>query len=129
MASPTARRVPSRLNATTLIVSSPSTRDSMRPRRRSATKPSCVTRCRCRGAGPCARSHSSAEDADRLLPTVFSGDSARTASHHSRFDQCYPHKHVPTYGANTALLIYIGYAWVDNSITRGLAHGQYDLAA
>ncbi|MFB8138041.1 hypothetical protein [Streptomyces parvus] len=39
-------------------------------------------------------------------------------SQHSRFDQSYPHKRVPAYGANTALLIYIGFAWVSNSIAR-----------
>ncbi|MER5632311.1 hypothetical protein [Streptomyces nitrosporeus] len=39
---------------------------------------------------------------------------------HSRFDQAYPHERVPAYGARGALLIYIGYAWVGNSITRAL---------
>lgn len=39
---------------------------------------------------------------------------------HSRFDQAYPHERVPAYGAWGALLIYIGYAWVGNSITRTL---------
>jgi hypothetical protein len=39
---------------------------------------------------------------------------------HSRFDQAYPHERVPAYGARGALLIYIGYAWVNNSITRAL---------
>ncbi|RPK40875.1 hypothetical protein [Streptomyces sp. ADI93-02] len=39
---------------------------------------------------------------------------------HSRFDQSYPHKRVPAYGARGALLIYLGYAWVNNSITRSL---------
>ncbi|MEU9348019.1 hypothetical protein AB0D74_43170 [Streptomyces sp. NPDC048278] len=49
-------------------------------------------------------------------------------SSHSRFDQCYPHKRVPAYGANAGLLIYIGYAWVNNSITRALAPSWFDLA-
>ncbi|MER6381363.1 hypothetical protein [Streptomyces sp. NPDC001250] len=39
---------------------------------------------------------------------------------HSRFDQSYPHKRVPAYGARGALLIYLGYAWLNNSITRAL---------
>ncbi|MGW5400928.1 hypothetical protein [Streptomyces sp. NPDC003952] len=39
---------------------------------------------------------------------------------HSRFDQAYPHERVPAYGARGALLIYIGYAWVSNSLTRAL---------
>ncbi|MFF5802542.1 hypothetical protein [Streptomyces sp. NPDC012746] len=39
-------------------------------------------------------------------------------SQHSRFDQSYPHKRVPAYGANAALLIYIGYAWLSNSVAR-----------
>ncbi|MFD4243726.1 hypothetical protein ACFWP3_19325 [Streptomyces sp. NPDC058525] len=39
---------------------------------------------------------------------------------HSRFDQAYPHERVPAYGARGALLIYIGYAWMSNSITRAL---------
>ncbi|MFD9790427.1 hypothetical protein ACFWXK_05685 [Streptomyces sp. NPDC059070] len=39
---------------------------------------------------------------------------------HSRFDQAYPHGRVPAYGARGALLIYIGYAWVNNSLTRAL---------
>ncbi|NED11810.1 hypothetical protein G3I33_09930 [Streptomyces sp. SID9124] len=39
-------------------------------------------------------------------------------SQHSRFDQSYPHKRVPAYGAHAALLIYIGFAWVSNSIAR-----------
>lgn len=38
-------------------------------------------------------------------------------SQHSRFDQSYPHERVPAYGANAALLIYIGYAWLSNSLT------------
>ncbi|WP_432001867.1 hypothetical protein [Streptomyces sioyaensis] len=41
-------------------------------------------------------------------------------SQHSRFDQSYPHKRVPAYGANAALLIYIGYAWLSNSVTRAM---------
>ncbi len=41
-------------------------------------------------------------------------------SQHSRFDQAYPHKRVPVYGADAALLIYIGYAWVNNSTARAL---------
>ncbi|OAH15177.1 hypothetical protein [Streptomyces jeddahensis] len=41
---------------------------------------------------------------------------------HSRFDQSYPHKRVPAYGARGALLIYLGYAWLNNSITRALNH-------
>ncbi|MFE8963016.1 hypothetical protein [Streptomyces iakyrus] len=45
----------------------------------------------------------------------FRQDSEST---HSRFDQSYPHKRVPAYGANGALLIYIGYAWLNNSVTR-----------
>lgn len=39
---------------------------------------------------------------------------------HSRFDQAYPHERVPAYGAKGALLIYLGYAWLNNSITRAL---------
>ncbi|MEU7647494.1 hypothetical protein [Streptomyces huasconensis] len=39
-------------------------------------------------------------------------------SQHSRFDQSYPHKRVPAYGANAALLIYIGYAWLSNCVAR-----------
>ncbi|MFI2737092.1 hypothetical protein [Streptomyces sp. NPDC018711] len=39
---------------------------------------------------------------------------------HSRFDQAYPHERVPAYGARAALPIYIGYAWMNNSITRAL---------
>jgi hypothetical protein len=39
---------------------------------------------------------------------------------HSRFDQAYPHERVPAYGARGALLIYLGYAWLNNSITRAL---------
>ncbi|MFD9506162.1 hypothetical protein [Streptomyces mirabilis] len=39
-------------------------------------------------------------------------------SQHSRFDQSYPHKRVPAYGADAALLIYIGYAWLSNSVAR-----------
>ncbi|WP_328299181.1 hypothetical protein OG389_16125 [Streptomyces sp. NBC_00435] len=31
-------------------------------------------------------------------------------SQHSGFDQAHPHKRVPAYGANAALLIYIGFA-------------------
>jgi hypothetical protein len=57
-------------------------------------------------------------------------------SNHSRFDQRYPHKRVPAYGAIAALLIYIGYAWVNNSTaravcqsTRGLDQQPADLAA
>lgn len=41
-------------------------------------------------------------------------------SQHSRFDQAYPHKRVPAYGADAALLIYLGYAWMSNSIARAL---------
>ena len=41
---------------------------------------------------------------------------------HSRFDQAYPHKRVPAYGATAALLIYLGYAWVSNSVARFVAH-------
>ncbi|WP_405491874.1 hypothetical protein [Streptomyces sp. NBC_00096] len=41
-------------------------------------------------------------------------------SQHSRFDQAYPHKRVPAYGANAALLIYIGSAWLSNSVTRAM---------
>ncbi|KUN97647.1 hypothetical protein AQJ67_29345 [Streptomyces caeruleatus] len=48
---------------------------------------------------------------------------------HSRFDQAYPHKRVPAYGANAGLLIYIGYAWVNNSITRALGQRPFGLAA
>ncbi|MFJ8224773.1 hypothetical protein [Streptomyces griseus] len=40
---------------------------------------------------------------------------------HSRFDQSYPHKRVPAYSARGALLIYLGYAWLNNSITRALS--------
>ncbi|MGY0067988.1 hypothetical protein ACWZEH_14395 [Streptomyces sp. QTS137] len=41
----------------------------------------------------------------------------------SRFDQSHPHKRVPAYGANAALLICIGYAWLSNSVARTkLAH-------
>ncbi|WP_234312937.1 hypothetical protein [Streptomyces seoulensis] len=47
----------------------------------------------------------------------FRQDSEST---HSRFDQSYPHKRVPAYGAKGALLIYIGYAWLNNSVTRAL---------
>lgn len=50
-------------------------------------------------------------------------------SQHSRFDQAYPHKRVPAYGANGALLIYIGYAWVNNSTTRIMARKPVSLAA
>ncbi|WP_253208828.1 hypothetical protein [Streptomyces niphimycinicus] len=50
-------------------------------------------------------------------------------SSHSRFDQSYPHKRVPAYGANAALLIYIGYAWVNNSISRALGRKPADLAS
>ncbi|MFE7264938.1 hypothetical protein ACFU9B_23150 [Streptomyces sp. NPDC057592] len=39
-------------------------------------------------------------------------------SAHSRFDQSYPLERVPAYGAKAALLIYIGYAWLNNSLTR-----------
>lgn len=39
---------------------------------------------------------------------------------HSRFDHAYPHERVPAYGARGALLIYLGYAWLNNSITRAL---------
>jgi hypothetical protein len=39
-------------------------------------------------------------------------------SQHSRFDQSYPHKRVPAYGADAALLIYIGYARLSNSVAR-----------
>jgi hypothetical protein len=39
-------------------------------------------------------------------------------SQHSRFDQSYPHKRVPAYGVDAALLIYIGYAWLSNSVAR-----------
>ncbi|MGY4930510.1 hypothetical protein ACWD7T_05225 [Streptomyces sp. 900116325] len=39
-------------------------------------------------------------------------------SQHSRFDQSYPHKRVPAYGANAGMLIYIGYAWLSNSVAR-----------
>jgi hypothetical protein len=39
-------------------------------------------------------------------------------SQHSRFDQSYPRKRVPAYGADAALLIYIGYAWLSNSVAR-----------
>ncbi|MEV2193646.1 hypothetical protein AB0I02_22050 [Streptomyces phaeochromogenes] len=42
-------------------------------------------------------------------------------SQHSRFDQAYPHKRVPAYGATAALLIYLGYAWVSNSVARVVA--------
>lgn len=45
----------------------------------------------------------------------FRQDSEST---HSTFDQSYPHKRVPAYGAKAALLIYIGYAWLNNSVTR-----------
>ncbi|MDJ0342319.1 hypothetical protein QMK19_21525 [Streptomyces sp. H10-C2] len=48
-------------------------------------------------------------------------------SQHSRFDQSYPHKRVPAYGANAALLIYIGYAWLSNSATRAMI--DFDPAA
>ncbi|WP_232788927.1 hypothetical protein [Streptomyces odonnellii] len=48
---------------------------------------------------------------------------------HSRFDQAYPHERVPAYGANAGLLIYIGYAWVNNSITRALGQKPLGLAA
>ncbi|MEU9324070.1 hypothetical protein AB0D91_09650 [Streptomyces canus] len=50
-------------------------------------------------------------------------------SNHSRFDQAYPHERVPAYGANAALLIYIGYAWVNNSTTRIMARKPVSLAA
>lgn len=50
-------------------------------------------------------------------------------SNHSRFDQAYPHKRVPAYGADGGLLIYIGYAWVNNSITRALGQKPLGLAA
>ncbi|MFI7410727.1 hypothetical protein ACIBU0_18895 [Streptomyces sp. NPDC049627] len=50
-------------------------------------------------------------------------------SNHSRFDQAYPHERVPAYGANAGLLIYIGYAWVNNSITRALGRKPLSLAA
>lgn len=40
---------------------------------------------------------------------------------HSRFDQAYPHDRVPAYGATGGLLIYIGYAWLTNSIARALS--------
>ncbi|MFI6940382.1 hypothetical protein ACIBI4_14005 [Streptomyces sp. NPDC050418] len=43
-------------------------------------------------------------------------------SQHSRFDQSYPHERVPAYGAIGALLVYIGYAWVSNSIARAFGH-------
>ncbi|WP_328299245.1 hypothetical protein OG389_16505 [Streptomyces sp. NBC_00435] len=39
---------------------------------------------------------------------------------HSRFDQRYPHERVPAYGATAALLIYIGYAWLSNSMARAV---------
>ncbi len=39
-------------------------------------------------------------------------------SQHSRFDQAYTHERVPAYGANAALLIYLGYAWLSNSVAR-----------
>ncbi|MFD3822622.1 hypothetical protein [Streptomyces sp. NPDC058625] len=39
-------------------------------------------------------------------------------SQHSRFGQGHPHKRVPAYGTNAALLIYIGYAWLSNSVAR-----------
>ncbi|MET9080785.1 hypothetical protein ABZX77_02635 [Streptomyces sp. NPDC004237] len=42
-------------------------------------------------------------------------------SQHSRLDQSYPHERVPAYGAKAALLIYIGYAWVSNSVARCVA--------
>ncbi|MGW0309952.1 hypothetical protein [Streptomyces flavidovirens] len=45
----------------------------------------------------------------------FRQDSEST---HSRFDQSYPHKRVPAYGAKAALLICIGYAWLNNSVSR-----------
>ncbi|MFF3454636.1 hypothetical protein ACFYXH_09935 [Streptomyces sp. NPDC002730] len=45
-------------------------------------------------------------------------------SQHSRFDQSYPHKRVPAYGAVGALLVYLGYAWVSNSIARALGSRQ-----
>ncbi|MEV7426173.1 hypothetical protein [Streptomyces sp. NPDC091212] len=45
----------------------------------------------------------------------FRQDSEST---HSRFDQCYPHKRVPVYGATAGLLVYIGFAWLNNSVTR-----------
>lgn len=41
-------------------------------------------------------------------------------SQHSRFDQSYPHKRVPAYGADAALLIYIGFAWLNNSVARAV---------
>lgn len=49
----------------------------------------------------------------------FRQDSEST---HSRFDQSYPHKRVPAYGAKAALLVYIGYAWLNNSVTRAMNH-------
>ncbi len=55
------------------------------------------------------------------LPLVGSRASRQDSeSIHSRFDQAYPHERVPAYGARGALLIYIGYAWMGNSITRAL---------
>ena len=48
---------------------------------------------------------------------------------HSTFDQTYKHKAVPAYGADAALLIYIGFAWVNNSITRAKAEARAGLAA
>lgn len=45
-------------------------------------------------------------------------------SQHSRFDQAYPHGRVPAYGANGAFLIYIGYAWLNNSIARAVTSHQ-----
>lgn len=50
-------------------------------------------------------------------------------SNHSRFDQAYPLERVPAYGANGALLIYIGYAWVYNSTARTVARRPMGLAA
>ncbi|WP_407838733.1 hypothetical protein ACE1OC_23925 [Streptomyces sp. DSM 116496] len=41
-------------------------------------------------------------------------------SQHSRFDQAYHLERVPAYGAVGALLIYLGYAWVNNSIARAV---------
>lgn len=49
-------------------------------------------------------------------------------SQHSRFDQAYPHKRVPAYGAKGALLICIGYAWVNNSTARILGRNQKSLS-